>query len=203
MTEIELKAHVRDPAETERIILGFAEARGEVLKRDVYWRRPGPESPPGAGPAKSGAGSSARSIDEAIKLRIRDEGGKAVVTYKRKELRADIEVNDEREFAVSDRAALECLITDLGFEPYISKEKRTKSFAFAGDGGIPVTIELSLVTGLGWFVEIEILMENPGETETGRARKLLRETLARCGIPESELEPRFYTDLLREREALA
>jgi len=182
MTEIELKAHVRDPGETERSILGFAEAQGEVLKRDVYWRRR----------AESG-------VDGTVKLRIRDGDGKTVVTYKRKELRGDIEVNDEREFEVSDRAALECLITDLGFSPYISKEKKTKSFAFVGDGEIPVTIELSLVTGLGWFVEIEILAESPDDAETARAQKLLRATLARCGISESELEPRFYTEMLAEK----
>lgn len=197
MTEIELKAHVRDPAETERIILGFAEARVEVLKRDVYWRRPAVSD------STPDAGTQARSAEGATRLRIRDGDGKTIVTYKRKELRADIEVNDEREFEISDRAAFECLITDLGFAPYISKEKRTKSFALVGDGEIPVTIELSLVAGLGWFIEIEILMENPGEAETGRAQSLLRETLARCGIPESELEPRFYTDLLRERESQA
>ncbi len=131
-----------------------------------------------------------------VRLRVRDESGRCVVTYKRKELRGDIEVNDEREFAIDDRAAFETLIRDLGFVPHIAKEKRTKTFAYAAPGGTEVSIELSLVAGLGWFIEVEILADNPDEAATARARETLFCTLDRCGVERSAIETRYYTDML-------
>jgi adenylate cyclase class 2 len=127
---------------------------------------------------------------------VRAEAGETVVTYKRKELQGDIEVNDEREFSIGNRAAFESLITDLGFKPFITKEKQTKTFSYAAEGVTSVGIELSLVTGLGWFVELEILADDPDEAETARARAVLRETLAKCGIDPSAIESRYYTDML-------
>lgn len=193
MTEIEIKAHVTDPVATEKTIRSFASFAGETIKSDVYWRRSSDTAMPGH------AGSHDAQTEEVtrpVKVRIRDENGAVVVTYKRKELQNDIEINDEREFSIDDRAAFEALITDLGFTPYISKEKKTKTFALRTTDKIAVTIELSLVAELGWFVELEILADNPDENETTRARTTLRETLAKCGVPESAIESRYYTDML-------
>ncbi len=53
---------------------------------------------------------------------------------------------------------------------------------------------------LGWFVELEILAENPDEEYVARAESALRETLARCGVPESAIERRFYTEMLSALE---
>jgi adenylate cyclase class 2 len=259
MTEIELKAHVADPAETERIIRTFAEFRKETEKSDAYWKRPGmdqPEETPGevkpvspayeklpvfaalsiaftflaalaaAIAATAGAGKSAiiaiclgaAAVDlvagiltlgkrgrkqptapenpRPVKIRIRNEDGKTVITYKRKEVRLGIEVNDEREFTIDDAAAFEALLTDLDFAPFIEKHKTTKSFYMKDAGGTELTIELSLVRDLGWFVEIEILANSPDAAETERARATLMRTLGRCGIPESAIEPRYYTEML-------
>jgi predicted adenylyl cyclase CyaB len=282
MTEIEIKAHVADPAGTERIIRGFAEFRKEAVKSDTYWKI-APEKTqvsraiPATNPARKSAGREIdtqtiaaavatgltflfaiaavvsvlsgadkkiaiyiclggfitttvvswlikRSLDGAnakreknapqdargesngtadapVKIRIREEDGDVVVTYKKKELRGDTEVNDEREFTVNDRAAFEALVTDIGFDPYISKEKNTKSFSYRAPDGTEVTIELSLVARLGWFAELEILAENPTKEETERAQRILRATLALSGIPESAIEPKYYTDMLRELDA--
>jgi predicted adenylyl cyclase CyaB len=133
-----------------------------------------------------------------IKVRIRAEGGSVVVTYKRKEIQGEIEVNDEREFAIDDRAAFEALISDMGLTPYISKEKSTKTFAYRASDGTDVSIELSLVAGLGWFAELEILADGPDEGRIAAARRTLRSTLALMGIPDSSIETRYYTDMLRE-----
>jgi predicted adenylyl cyclase CyaB len=205
MTEIEIKAHVADPDSTEKTIRAFAAFTSRVFKSDAYWK-------------KNDGGTAGDDIAEAsgpaaptppVKVRIREERqaeggteaagtGTTVVTYKRKELQGDIEVNDEREFTIDDRSAFETLIGDLGFVPYIRKEKDTKSFSWQAPGGCTVTIELSLVAGLGWFVELEILADYPSPEETARAQNLLRETLKRCGIPESAIERRYYTDMLAE-----
>ena len=154
-----------------------------------------------AGQRSATQGSADRTLPlpagtRATRLRVREEAGETVVTYKRKELQGDIEVNDEREFSIGDRAAFETLITDLGFTPFIKKERKTKTFAYAAEGGISVGIELSLVTGLGWFVELEILEDNPDEATTARAQTILRETLAKCGVDPSAIESRYYTDML-------
>lgn len=217
MTEIEIKAHVADPDSTERAIAAFAEFRKETIKNDTYWRKilaqPVGER---AQPVEEGARSSgpemaqsrtATGVDvstgaqepKQVKVRIRDENGEVIVTYKRKELQGDIEVNDEREFGISDRFPFEVLLGDLGFRPYITKEKRTRSFAWISPEGMPLTIELSLVGGLGWFVELEILAKDPDAAETAKAQGILRATLERCGIPASAIEPRYYTDMLAER----
>ncbi len=183
MTEIEIKARVADPAKTENAIRAFASFERETIKRDEYWGLDVPEGR--EGPTGS-----------FMKVRVRDEDGVSTVTYKRKETRGDIEVNDEREFSVSDRSALECLLEDIGFAIYIKKEKATKSFRCRAGDGTPVTIELSLIAGLGWFVELEILADEPDEGTIACAEAALRETLAKCGIPESAIERRFYTEML-------
>jgi len=181
MTEIEIKARVADAEATERRVRAFARFEGETQKLDAYWKLANP-----------------RDSGEFIKVRIRDEGGKATVTYKRKETRGDLEVNDEREFAVSDRPAFESLIADLGFEPYIEKRKDTRLFSVETDSGFAVSIELSLVERLGWFLELEILTDDPDEQTIARAEAALRETLARSGVGDDAIERRFYTEMLSE-----
>ncbi len=133
---------------------------------------------------------------KATRLRVRAEAGSTVVTYKRKEMQGDIEVNDEREFTIDDRSAFESLIQDIGFSPFIKKEKSTKSFSYRCDDGTEVGIELSLIEGLGWFVEIEILADEPDEDETARAEAILRDTLSKCGVKAETIESRYYTDML-------
>ena len=218
MTEIEIKAHVAAPDETEKNIRAFADFEGRVFKSDAYWKKNGGGTASSADDDIAEAGTAGRADGQAaplptVKVRIREERavdggqqagtGTTVVTYKRKELQGDIEVNDEREFTIDDRGAFEILIGDLGFVPYIQKEKDTKSFSYRAPDGFDVTIELSLVAGLGSFVELEILADNPSPEETSRAQCVLRETLLRCGISESAIERRYYTDMLAESASAA
>jgi len=296
VTEIELKAHVSDPAETERRIRAFAAFRSETVKKDSYWTvggkmdtSPQPGSPQtrtvgsaaaqpdtvaenasarmvvtaaatvagtmavavvAAGLAIAGAGKiviiglclgtaflsavaavvaairstpsrqmpapqkqrlqpehdEQESPDRPLKIRIREESSgdpaspaaQTVVTYKRKEFAGSVEVNDEKEFAIDSRADFEALLGDLGFAPAITKVKRTKTFDWTAPDGTAVGLELSLVGPLGWFIEIEILADSPDDAEIARARDLVGTALSRCGIPESAIETRFYTDMLAE-----
>jgi len=266
LTEIELKAHVTDPDETERHIRAFAAFRSETVKKDCYWTGDAGEqtSDPvienasdrmvvaaaatvagtmavaivAAGLAMAGAGkfviiglclgtallsavaavvtgirsgspkrsakpvTSPQTEQRRLKVRIREESAgdetpvRTMVTYKRKEFAGNIEVNDEKEFTIDNRSDFEALLGDLGFAPEICKEKRTKTFDWTAPDGTAVGIELSLVGPLGWFVEIEIVADTPDDTEISRARDLVRSTLTRCGIPETAIETRFYTDML-------
>lgn len=64
-------------------------------------------------------------------------------------------------------------------------------------------VELVEVPPLGWFVEMEFLVED--EKNISRAKALLHEVLAHLGIPESSIEGKYYMDMLRapskERQA--
>jgi adenylate cyclase class 2 len=194
MTEIELKAHVADPADTEKKIRSFASFKGETEKFDAYWTN---------SKALNGAAGG-----KPVKVRIREEAGATVVTYKKKELQGTVELNDEREFTIDDRAAFETLISDLGFSQDSIKHKKTKSFNYLAHDGADsangpgaanvthVTIELSLVDPLGWFVEIEILKNNPDGETIERSKKTLSETLKLCGISEDAIEKRYYTEMI-------
>lgn len=184
MTEIEIKAHVVNPDETEKRILQIAQFKSETVKKDTYWKK------------ESMTTSDDPVETKSVKVRLREENDEVFVTYKRKEVQGQIEVNDEQEFMISDRKAFEVLLGDIGFAPYITKNKKTKSFSSIATDGTEITIELSMLEGLGYFIEIEILADNPDAAETTRAQNMLFETLHTCGIDESAIESRYYTDLL-------
>lgn len=256
MTEIEMKAHVENPEDTEKKIRGFAQFSGESQKSDVYWKRGCAEGErdttktiasdamvvtaaattfgtmaiavlaavfafAGAGKLMIiflclGAtilssiaailagvrGGTKKEYGPRVNVRIREEKkfgedtGVTVVTYKRKEMQGSIEVNDEKEFSTDNREDFEVLLSDLDFSPAITKEKKTKSFLYTANDGTHVTIELSLVTSLGYFVELEILSEKPDEAEIARTRETLASTLRLCGIGTEAIETRYYTELL-------
>lgn len=136
---------------------------------------------------------------KSLKVRLREEKGLTLVSYKHKEIQKNIEINQEHEFTVSDRSAFESLLQSMQFTVSNSKEKHTKTF-FLARGGFNLTIELSLVVDLGWFIEIEILQENPDPKTIEKAKEMLKETLNLCNIDESCIEPRYYTDLLAEKK---
>lgn len=189
MTEIEIKAHVYEPEETARRVGAFASFTGETVKRDAYWSR---AEIPGICPPR--------------KVRIREEDGTLTVTYKRKEIRGETEVNNESEFTIDNRESFEAFISDVGFSPSNVKEKRTRRWTCsmpidarqAGETR-EIGIELSLVANLGWFLELEALIETPDDKMIDGVRHALLELLARCGIPETALESRYYTEMLADR----
>lgn len=245
MTEIEIKAHVKDPDKIERSIRAFANYNGESIKRDTYLALPrAEETTESMGLAAAmtvftfvaalvaaisviaGASKTVAIIvclfasvfvaastllglnkhhakkggSKPLKIRIREENGKTIITYKRKEFQGNVEVNDEREFSIDDRSPFETLVSDIGFVPDSVKEKKTKSWSWTTDDNLEATIELSLVGSLGWFIEIEIILDNPDESETSRATKALYAVLKKCGVDEREIETRYYTEMLAEEE---
>jgi adenylate cyclase class 2 len=183
MTEIELKAHVENPEQLKTRLEALAEYRGAFEKADAYWfpQTPAPPIPP--------SGIRVRREWEAG-----GEGSPIVhVTYKTKEVRKGIEINDEREFDVSSAEEFEALIGLLGFEKRIAKKK--KGWAY-GRGSI--NAELCEVEGLGWFIELEILSGRKDGETLDRAREELLRFLGDLGIGEEALESRYYTEMLSE-----
>jgi adenylate cyclase, class 2 len=100
-------------------------------------------------------------------------------------------VNDEREFTVSDATVFGDLLSRLGLAVWIRKRKIGE--AWTADG---VTIELSEIEGLGFFVELEILADVDDAATVAEARKRLQATLERIGIDAAKIETRYYTEML-------
>jgi len=187
-TEIELKAHVRDSEALKRLLYEKAEYICAFEKEDTYWSDPDELFP--------------------LRLRIRREKhilpngtgeSRCVATYKTKEVRDGIEINDEREFEVNPAPEFEEFLRRKGLKPDVSKRKN--GWAFSHEG---ITAELAEVKGLGWFVELEILADDihgAGSREEAFAagKKQLLDFLAGLGIENEAIESRFYTEMLKAK----
>lgn len=149
-----------------------------IDKRDVYYSRDG------------------LSAD----FRVREENSAIVLTRKHKENRDDgAEVNQEVEFTV-DRESKEnvhSFFSSLGYRPLIGKGKHGTLWH---DGSL--SIELVLVDGLGYFLEMERLLEDSATEdkidsalgELSRLRHLL-------GVSDIPLEQKYYIELLQEKNS--
>ena len=179
MIEVELKARVADPGRVEAAILAFAEPARNFEKEDAYWHGPG------------------WRIHRGQKgFRIRRDGDEAVVTFKDKRSEGGIEINREREFTVSDPATFAEFAERMGCEPFFTKSKRGRSFEIRRAGARPLLLELCEVAGLGWFLEIVALVEEGDPAGVALARGEIRSLLAKAGLGESDIEPRYYSELL-------
>ena len=197
MYEIELKAWVDDIPATENKINEFAKYIGLTEKRDTYWRKKNTE----------------------IGIRIRQETGKPIIaTWKQKNLRQnEFEVNTEREFIIAStdfandtipnkknetslKSALsnfEDFLKTSDFEISLQKYKSTKTWHHKTEEFDLITIEISYVESLGYFIEIEILSEKNDDETISMAQNSLHETLQKCGINKDRIETRYYWQLLK------
>lgn len=174
-TEIELKVWIDDVSYMENRLNESMVYTGEYIKRDEYWTN--------------------EALDMGNGIRLREENeGPCIVNWKRKEIRGDIEVNDEHEFSVSSRSELERLLADIGFHPWIRKIKRGKAFRKNS-----ILAELSNIEGLGSFLELEILTDTDDEACVSRARDELYRCLDFLRIEHSKIETRYYTDMLKNK----
>lgn len=180
MIEVELKAHLKDPAATEARVASFAAFVCKFDKFDAYWHGP-----------------DWRLSRGTKGFRVRSEDGTTVVTFKTKRSDGGIEINREREFTVSDPEALEEFFHRLGCEPFFTKRKRGSRYEVGVEGrDRPITIEILELEGLGPFIEIEALLDNESPAEVALAQGEIKGVLARAGVGEGQIESRFYSELL-------
>jgi adenylate cyclase class 2 len=178
--EIEIKAHISEPQQIEQKILQMG---GQLIrsyhKVDQYFHM---DVAPG----------------ETQDFRLRVDGDKALVTFKDKKLKDGLEMNREGEFSVSDPELFEAFMIRLGAHRFIEKRKRGKAFKYK-----ELLLELSEVRDLGWFLEIEAVFHKDYETHNPKfiqatEQKLFR-VLSSLGISKDAIEPRTYTQMLREQ----
>ncbi|WP_332447620.1 CYTH domain-containing protein [Sphaerochaeta sp.] len=187
--EVELKAHVKDVISLKSLLDRTEGIEGPIceLKDDIYY-----------------------CLDQGEALfRLRKESfgpsfsnlkGKLVFTRKQKSLTDGIEVNRETEFTSDDNqfpSAHEFFL-GLGYQIYIRKTKRGYSYTLAFDDVLPpLHIELVEVLGLGWFLEMEFILEQ--EEKVPLARTFLLDMLTRFGLDSQSIESRYYIHLLKSQ----
>ncbi|MDR3356871.1 MAG: CYTH domain-containing protein [Spirochaetaceae bacterium] len=185
--EIKARAEKDDCKKRMETIAGEGTA---FVKDDAYWF-PGGET-------RSG-----------LRVRREKKSGKEtiLVTWKKKEQRDGMEINDEKEFAVSDGTLFEELLYSLGLRKKTLKHKEGFVWKIGG-----ITAELTEVSGiygeradsasgpknLGWFLELEITSGGAIEETETEAKTRLLALLEKAGIDRSMIEDRYYTELLAE-----
>ena len=149
-----------------------------------------------------------KNAENSLTVRIRTECTEAaekgktcrhLVTYKQKRRickeNPALEVNDEKEFAVSDRTEFERFLQQAGFEAVFEKHKKSMQWE-KGDA----LIELCTVEPLGDFLEMEILAETADENRVKKTRLALEKLLKKYGIPLEQIEPMYYSELLKAKK---
>jgi adenylate cyclase class 2 len=200
--EIELKAHITDCESIKRQLEEKAEYSNSFEKEDVYWLSD--EAAPRTAPF-----SIFKIRVRKEKRRFSDGTGESLcfLIYKKKEVRDDIEINDEKEFEIrasSGRKVEEIgdLLEGMGLNRGAFKKKR--GWAFIGrenPGPGRICAELVEVEGLGWFVELEILADNNRDETVAEGKKRLLDFLDKLGIGRQAIEGRYYTEMLENPDS--
>jgi adenylate cyclase class 2 len=198
--EIEVKAHADDPLRLKERLDALGEYACAFEKDDTYWvlSKPGARLSPNTGEIP---GSGVRVRQEQNTGASGRETGRVLVTCKVKEVREGIEVNDEREFTVSNGDTFGELLKRLGLAKGLRKHKRGWAWTCGS-----ICAELCEVSGgaegssrsLGWFIELEILADDAGPETVAAARKKLLGLLGRLNVADGCIEERYYSEMLGE-----
>jgi adenylate cyclase class 2 len=193
--EIELKAHVHgDVLKLKRLLSEKAEYLCEFEKDDTYYFPSRPSDIPRSG---------VRLRSESKILSDGAQEKTVYVTYKTKEIRDGIEINDEKEFEVRSsqcrpETAFDEFLKMAGLGPGFSKHK--KGWAFSKD---EIKAEPLDVEKLGWFLELEIVVNDTEVSECKdtvivEKRKHLMDFLSDLGIKKGAIESRYYSEMLKK-----
>lgn len=197
MTEIEIKAHVYDRNALKEKLKSFAVLYQTVEKHDTYYHLAVEDR------LINGKPYLTCRIRREFKQTENGVQESACLTYKKKEIIEDIssaiEVNDEKESLIENPEAVEVLLADIGFTEARKKIKKVEAYSAETPYG-KANLELCNVEKLGDFLEIEILSEKSDKDTVERIKNELKALLKKSGIPENQIEPKYYNQMLRELE---
>ena len=192
MYEIELKAHLENKNQTIQTLKTFANYEGFFHKQDNYFKK------------------QLENSEDYISVRIRKEQSKTsngelnkiFLTYKQKELKTtkdgcSIEVNNEKECELSESSTIISILLDTNFSEYLKKEKIVEKFTYSTKYGI-ATIEICTIPPIGDFIELEILSNENNNSNIENIKNELYLILEKCNVPLSNIENRYYSQLLKE-----
>jgi len=215
-TEVELKAWVRDQAAMQLLLDRICVFEYEYTKKDIYLHGPGgrPEESwahwNGGPGVAAGADGTAAQLQEScavpmpfhardFRLRIEESG--ATCTFKDRRLDQGVEVNREVEFSVSDAPAFLELARRIGCAVFSCKVKRGRRYRYERDTAdaarLPLVIEMSAIAGLGVFIEVECVVDDPALREA--AEHEIRYFAGIAGIDSGDIEATPYAKLLSDR----
>jgi len=166
INNIEIKLRVGDTRRARSAIEAAADGPAEVLEqRDTYFE-----------------------TGRETLLKLREENGRASLIAYRRTLADAPQPSDIRLCRLEDAADLaEVLAHALGTLAVVEKTRR---LYFVGQ----TRIHLDRVTGLGDFVELEVVLE-PGQTEAD-GRRIAEDLLARLNLADAQPVSRSYRDLI-------
>ena len=130
--EIKLRFHSADTAREQILALGATPLLGRRLQEDCLFDT-----------------EDERLRRERSTLRVRSEGGKALLTWKGPVIEGVVKIREEYETVVADGAALQTILEELGLHIWFRYEKYREEFTL--DDCIIAIDE----TPVGVFVEIE------------------------------------------------
>lgn len=192
MTEIELKARIFDVPLLQSVLNVRGDFVGHFVRCDSYYRKHSSDGYP---------------------LRFREEDGpkgkRIFLTFKKKSVFVDengvaSEKNEEKESEISENAKniLESFFESEKIALYVQKEKIVDAWK-CRSGEFAVTAELCEVKDVGFFIELEILLEQSAEKNVcEKARQALLSLLDSLGVSRDAVEEKSYSQLLKEARGL-
>lgn len=185
--EIELKAHVV-PEDVGRVrdclLSSGAGYIGPTDKFDIYW-------------AKTSDGEPVFRTRRQLTV----QGPEVLFTAKPSKTKSEkgTENNQELEFVTPDKQWDNVLTFCSGIGLQVCRLKWKKGFEYTVDiDGFTIHAELLDVRYLGWFLELEICVDDIAAVDSEAADKALRKLLSICGIPEDAVEGQGYNRMLRD-----
>ena len=169
--EVEVKLRVAEPEPLARRLDTYAGFVRHYRKTDRYYGKPG-----GGRPV----------------FRLRDDGDRRICTVKERDLKEDFEHNVETEFSIDDAAAFDRFAAALGYTVLVEKRKQGREYR-NGD----IVLELSEVATLGWFLEIECLLDEASDRSArNAAEERIRAVMDDLALSRDAIETRPYTQML-------
>ncbi len=153
----------------EKALIGLgAELVSDEETEDVYFKHPQRDF---------------GETDEA--LRLRKKASASELTYKGPRMKLEhTKAREEVTLRTDDTLSAQRIVERLGFMEFMTVHKRRKTFKYD-----KVWVAVDVVEGLGEYVELELITEEPR-----RAEALIEQM--RQGLGLSELEPKTYLELI-------
>lgn len=127
--------------------------------------------------------------NELLRIRWIRNLGKSFLTYKLIKDPGRNEEFDEIEVEVSSFEKTREILKRLGFREDVLIRKHRLVYKLND-----VTFELSNVENIGSFLDIEVISDSPDE-----AKKKIWALAEKLGLTERDVEPRLYTELIKEK----
>lgn len=122
-------------------------------------------------------------------VRSRTSGARSTFDIKYREVSDGVEKNVELEWLVADQEKWQSYLDKLGIKALVEKQKTGYSYDLK-----EATLELNEIEGLGYYLEIEVLVSKASEVEL--AKQKIEKLFKAWGYETHDFEKRSYLELL-------